>query len=321
MHSALFGIALAAMAAGEAPAEKTLRRPSPIAPSLPELSRQEEDHLDQVIDRFIRYDVGLLHGVEGAAALRDFKKLGPEAIPALIRGLNRASNLQHSCPAVTIALKLKRLLMTSDDLELLQFARENIGADGGDRSYHARLLEELRFQILMHRNALVRRPPPGPPMPVRMTTVQLAEAAGREQGPRLRQVLGELARRGGPDALAGLATVAGGHSDRTMQQYARDLLDQHLARQGQTYLRARLKDDASEVRQAAARVVGSRMPSLGRDVVELLDDDVPAVRQAARQALVRLSKGEDFGPSPNAGREEWARAQQQWRDWFDRLGR
>jgi hypothetical protein len=329
MHVTLFAIVLAGAAAGQTPAEKTPRRPSPIAPSLPELTREEEDHLDQVIDRFIRYDIGQLHAAEGAAALSDFKKLGPEAIPALIRGLNRAAMMEHSCPATTIALKLKKLLLSSSDMELLQFARENIGADGADRSYHARLLQELRFQVLMRRNAMARRPTPAPALatgpapapPTRMTAAELAEAAGREHGSRLRPILGELARRNGSDAAAGLATVAGSKSDRAMQQLARDLLDRNLARQGEDYVRARLKDEFSEVRQAAARVVGSRMPKLGGEVIELLDDDVPAVREAAHQALVKLSKREDFGPAAGADKEECARARQRWRDWWDRHGR
>ncbi len=319
MHAMLLSITLA-LAAGELPAAKTPRRPSPIAPSLPELTKEEEDRLDQIIDRFMLFDIGRLPGPEGVAAWNDFKKLGPEAIPALIRGLNRAAHLEHSCPATTIARKLKKLLMASSDLELLQFARENIGADGGDHSYHARLLADLRFQVSVHRNALANQPPPGPPAPARMSTAELAEAAGREQGPRLRGVLGELARRGGPDALAGLATAAG-NSDRAMQQYARDLLDRYLTRQPQEFVRARLKDEAPQVRQAAARVAASRMPQLGGEVIELLGDDVPGVRQTARQALIKLSKGEDFGPMPDADAQACARAQEQWRAWWKSRGK
>src|SRR5688572_30752368 len=67
------------------------RKPHPFAPSLPELTEEEEKKLDGIIDRFILYDIGQLRGEEGQKAVREFAKLGPEAIPALIRGINRAA--------------------------------------------------------------------------------------------------------------------------------------------------------------------------------------------------------------------------------------
>src|SRR5262245_787914 len=75
------------------------RKPHPFAPSLAELTEEEEDKLDKIIDRFMEYDVGKLKGAEGLQALRAFEKLGPDAIPALLRGLNRAAAINHSCPA------------------------------------------------------------------------------------------------------------------------------------------------------------------------------------------------------------------------------
>src|SRR5262249_17894695 len=49
------------------------RKPHPLAPSLPALTREEEDKLDRIIDRFIQYDTGKLLGKEGLEALRDFE--------------------------------------------------------------------------------------------------------------------------------------------------------------------------------------------------------------------------------------------------------
>jgi len=40
------------------------------------------------------------------------------------------------------------------------------------------------------------------------------------------------------------------------------------------------------------------------------------VREAARQALVRLSRGTDFGPAPNAKPADRDKAIQKWRDWW-----
>src|SRR5262245_5150953 len=79
---------------------------NPIAPSLPVLTKEQEERIEKVIDRFILFDSGKLPAGQGAKAKADFLALGPEAIPQLIEGLNRAANLQDSCPEVLIARKL-----------------------------------------------------------------------------------------------------------------------------------------------------------------------------------------------------------------------
>jgi hypothetical protein len=317
MTAALLMLALAACAAGDEPGAKPPRAANPFAPSLPALTKEEEERLDRIIDRFMMYDIGLLSVEDGNKALRDFQKLGPESIPALLRGLNRAAQIEHSCPVVVIGQKLLKFLGTSDDLELLQFARDEIGSGVG-RSRHAPFLQELRFKVLIRRNTVARRPPPVPKTPATMTTAELAEAAGKEQGRKLEQVMTELEKRRGPEVLAGLATVAGGSSDKDSRQQARDLLDSHLGRQPEASVRQSLKDASAEVRQAAVRVIAAKMPKVGREVIDLLDDDAPLVRAAARQALVLLSHGEDFGPDSDAGKADRAEAQKQWRTWWDR---
>ena len=90
------------------------------------MTSDEEDQLDKVIDRFMLFDTGQLKGDEGKTALEDFEKLGPEAIPALIRGINRAAVMENSCPTLVIAKKLKTMLAASDDQDLLDFAHDNI---------------------------------------------------------------------------------------------------------------------------------------------------------------------------------------------------
>ncbi len=72
------------------------RKASAIAPSLPALTIEEENKLDELIDRFIQADTGKLKGDAGKKAIRDFEGLGREAIPALIRGLNKAAGIEHS---------------------------------------------------------------------------------------------------------------------------------------------------------------------------------------------------------------------------------
>src|SRR6266849_793654 len=128
------------------------RESHPLAPSLPHLTEKEEEKVDDALDRFIQYDMGQLRGEEGRKALKEFRELGPETIPGLIRGLNRAAKIESSCPAVTIAKKLAVMLRASNDPDLLEFARENVGA-GITQSRHMGVIKDLRvFCTLRKRN-------------------------------------------------------------------------------------------------------------------------------------------------------------------------
>src|SRR5947209_6201704 len=328
MNATVLTVTLATLfAADPSPDLDRPPKPNPYAPSLPYLTREEEDRLDQVIDRFIQYDTGRLRGAEGRDALHEFEQLKPEAIPALIRGLNRAARIEHSCPAVVIAGKLRRLLMASDDARLLEFARDEIGADVG-RTRHAAVLNDLRVRCMFRRNTLARLPTPAPafaPAPATTasrprTTAQLVEAASTERGPRLRQVLLELEQRRGREVLDGL-TVAAASYDRDTRQFGRDLLDRHLARLPAAAVRERLADKQAEVRKAAARVVAARFPALAGALIALLDDEQAEVRAEARRALVRLAHGEDFGPAADATPAQREQALERWRDWWVRSRR
>src|SRR5436305_5203302 len=134
------------------------RKPNPFAPSLPELTEEEEEKLDQIIDRFIEHDIGKLTGEEGRRARKAFDRLGSEAIPALIRGLNKAAGIDHSCPAVVIGKKLARMLGSTNDTELLEYARENIGADV-TQSRHMVVLKDLRVLCMLRKAEVNRRGP------------------------------------------------------------------------------------------------------------------------------------------------------------------
>jgi hypothetical protein len=317
MKTVLLTLALAGLAAGDDPkATDKPRKPHPLAPSIPALTKDEEDQLDDLLDRFMKADTGQLRGEDAKTAIREFDKLGPEAIPALIRGLNRAAQIEHSCPTLTITRKLSRMLLASDDQELLEFARDNIGA-GVERSVHMRALQDLRFQVLMRKNALARRGDTGPKNPRAMTVTELATAAGKERGARLKQVLTELETRRGPEVLATLS-AATTSLESDIRELSRDLIERHLGRQPASVVKEKLKDEQTEVVRAAMRVVVGKMPSLGGELIDLLADERTDVREAAHAALVSLAKGEDFGPASGADREERGQAQKKWRAWWEK---
>jgi hypothetical protein len=298
--------------------EKEKPKHSPYAASLPYLTKEEEDKLDEIIDRFMLYDIGRLGGQEGAKALKAFKALGPEAIPALVRGLNRAAAIEHSCPVVVIAQKLGRLLAASDDQELMEFVRDNIGSGVG-RTRHAGVLQDLRVAVSMRKNSLARQPASstGPKPPRGMSVTELADAASIERGPRLRSILIELEKRRGLEVVPALANAAVSY-EKDIQKLGRDLLDRHLSRQTEAVVKEKLHDELIEVRLSALRVIAGRMPRLAGELIDLLDDDKDEILAAAHAALVKLSRGQDFGPVADADKETIAEAQAKWRTWWDR---
>lgn len=114
------------------------------------LSREEEERFDQIIERFILYDIGQ---TQDRKAREELEALGPEAIPALIRGINRAARMSHSCPASVLHRKLKSLLRTTDDERTLRFAYDNLGAGVGRSPYH-HLLQDLKLTVVFRRREL-----------------------------------------------------------------------------------------------------------------------------------------------------------------------
>src|SRR3954470_10250377 len=106
------------------PAQTDHAKPNPLAPSLPQVTEEEQARFEAIIERFIQFDTGKLTGAAGKKALADFNALPPHAVFALIDGFNRAANFEATCPAVIIGKKIQRQLNVSDDLDLLTYAKE-----------------------------------------------------------------------------------------------------------------------------------------------------------------------------------------------------
>jgi len=128
-----------------------------------ELSEEEEQRLDKIINWFILFDIGQHRDPR---AVQEFNKLGPEAIPALIRGLQKASRMQQSCPVGMIAKKLRTLIGASSDEEVLNFVQREVGAiaSATPSPQYRGLLNDLRtFTMLRKREVAVfnaaQRPP------------------------------------------------------------------------------------------------------------------------------------------------------------------
>ena len=70
------------------------------------------------------------------------------------------------------------------------------------------------------------------------------------------------------------------------------------------------------LRLIALQVISRRRVPVEKDLIEVLDDPDKTIRQAAREALVRIARGTDFGPSLTATKRGVAQSIERWRDWL-----
>jgi hypothetical protein len=103
--------------------------------------------------------------------------------------------MESSCPAVLIAKKVARILTTTNDLELLTFAKENIGA-GVTAKRHLNVLTDLQSMILF-RKATVQRTVGTTKSISSMSIYELEKAIPKQRGPALKAMLMEVEKRNG----------------------------------------------------------------------------------------------------------------------------
>jgi HEAT repeat protein len=304
------------LVAAQVPADLRDREPHPLAPSLPRLTKDEYEKIDTVIERFIQYDIGKLKGDAGKKAFDDFNKLGPEAIFNLIDGLNRAANMESSCPAVIIARKVAKVLSTTNDPELLAFAKENIGA-GVTAKRHVNVLKDLQFNILLRKGTLQRRgiAQGGTKSFSAMSLADLEKSASKERGSKLKAVFTEAEKRQSEKAVEILA-LGITNPDPDIARLSQGLLAKNLKHQSAEVLKALLRHDRRDVRIAAAKTIGTKKLRLGSELIALLQDGDDEVRQAGRRALVQIADGADYGPEADASSAARQTAVECWREWW-----
>lgn len=107
-------------------------------------SHSERDRLDNIVDRFIEFDIGRLRGQAGRRAHEEFMRLGPEAIPALVRGLNKAARISASCPIGVISSKLSSEVAAANDPDMLRYVLEHAGREVPESAPHYRRIASLK---------------------------------------------------------------------------------------------------------------------------------------------------------------------------------
>lgn len=81
-------------------------------------------------------------------------------------------------------------------------------------------------------------------------------------------------------------------------------------------LLAKLRDSNPLIRWFATDILSRRQVHVEKHIIPLLKDPYVEVRNAAHQALVRLGRGTDFGPSRKASKTEIKQAMARWTEWL-----
>ena len=280
---------------------------------------------DQIVNAFILYDIGRLRGAEAQRAVQSFNQLtGEQAIPALVRGVNKTARMRQSCPIIVVAGKLQGLLRSTSNRGILKNAIRDLNSAGPGVFYESYVerLRELAEKKLYGDKKVVQELRGGTASqlarakkPVDQWTYDdLKDAIYQERDSQLVRVLEQLMLRKGAEHTKALAEAISGVPEET-KELARGLLAQRLARMTDRTLIAKLEDPELEVRAAAVRAIGYKGSPLYKELAAALRDE-PLVAEHARQALVKLS-GEDLGPPEGAGAMDWYRASKRWEKWAD----
>lgn len=296
------------------------REPNPLAPSLPLLSEAEEARYDKIVNQFIKYDLGQLPGAEGLKAKNDFLKLTSESIPALFRGLQISAKLEHSCPVAMISQKLKSFLLKSEDDELLDFARDEL-TSALEGSRHAPLLQDMRLGVTMRRKVVLANKPAVPKWLLTMTVAEMLKSLQEEENQQKHKLMAqELGRRGDHESLQGLGLFAVSFYPEVKEPSIK-LLQEKMRKLKIGEMREFLKDMNPLLRQKSAEAMGNLKATKGaEDLVPLLLDANGGVQKAAREALVKIGAGKDFGPIDFSNSESVRKSQLEWKRWLAEQG-
>ena len=296
------------------------REPNPLAPSLPLLSDAEEARYDKIVNQFIKYDLGQLPGAEGLKAKNDFLKLTSESIPALFRGLQISSKLEHSCPVAMISQKLKSFLLKSEDDELLDFARDEL-TSALEGSRHAPLLQDMRLGVTLRRKVVLANKPAVPKWLLSMTVAEMLKSLQEEENQQKHKLMAqELGRRGDHESLQGLGLFAVSFYPEVKEPSIK-LLQEKMRKLKIGEMQEFLKDTNPLLRQKAAEAMGNLKATKGaEDLVPLLLDANGGVQKAVREALVKIASGKDFGPIDFSNSESVRESQSEWKRWLIEQG-
>ncbi len=214
---------------------------------------------------------------------------------------------------------LLRAVRASKAPILYQCVLQNLGQGVPAESIYTNLLQVTRRAITQELfrsyTQVARKSAPAPARP----------ALGRQPPNRLSKpstlrpsgsAAGSVPGKNNGDGIALELALRELWRDQPRLQQLREKLVREMWPEDADELKQRLADEQPVVRLVAVQVITQRRLPLEKELIELLTDSSVEVREAARQGLVRLSRGCDFGPSSQATAAQRMQAATAWRRWL-----
>jgi hypothetical protein len=310
---------------------------------------------ETIVERFIEYDIGRLRGDEGYRARETFNRLGTEGIAAVVRGVNKSATISASCPIIVLMNKLQTLLRDCRDPYLVQMAVDHLGVGIPTNAPHWGRVDALKKQVtqmlpadhpirrrqqlitsLTQRQDLLAECLRSDDAEERWAAARAIQIAGLPMGDELIRLIGDPEPAICQEARTALVRIArnrdfGPEPEASAEERAdaaskwrswwvkqpNSGLFRTIAGKTDTEIREYLKSDDPSERWTAAAVVRQRRLPYHEELIELLADPDVTIRWEARQTLVQLAGGVDYGPDEDAGQREVQRAVEQWTDWLE----
>lgn len=294
------------------------RPPHPLAPSLPTPTKAEIAAYRKVVDRLIDVEVGNGSPTAIKEATRAVELLPPESIFVLVDRFNFAADNEHSCPCVVLGRKIAQIVGRTNDLDLVSYVKENIGA-GVSAKRHRGTLKDLQVACVIRRGQIGAQAMAfksgAERSPASMTNAELSGFAAKLPPAKLPMLLAEAAKRKDPVKLDVLG-VAAERTEKDVQTLARGMIRKETDAAKDAELRKLLTHSRAEVRKAAVASAEARGIAWGEPIIDRLNDDDAGVRRAAFDALVRFNRGTAVAAWDDSSPGYRVQAAERWRAWL-----
>jgi hypothetical protein len=315
-------------------------------------SPSQDEAYDKIVDDFIQFDIGRMRDPSGRIRARFQGLRTDDAIPALVRGLNRSTHLRASCPITAISEKLRNTVKASKDPEIGTYVLQNLDRNyaGPYRAHLAWVFDAAEKQVAQTMGAglaeerFKKRAQDDLQRLAYVPGRKLSELTARESASPRSGIDPELAPSNATNARSrstesekpvshpGIAEELGRLSgtelrNRLRERNSRDRVLGELSRrtragdgavvtQGAEEIEDCLKDADESIRESAAWLLGqARVSAAVPALIDAMDDESTRVRSAAVTSLTRITR-QLFGPSDDASKDEWKVAQTRWREWW-----
>jgi hypothetical protein len=261
-------------------------------------------------------------------ARQGLDNLPPMSVPALVRGINctAQSHLGFTEPFSCLNLKLRTLVQDSEDVPSLSYAAVNLGAGISEGSPFWATVQRMRSQILTNSTFLDRM----------ILELQQSILAKKQFVKTMSTFVTN--KKDLTNLLSLVSPIChGDHISPHFKQFQKNQVDlqyllfiktqkmfsktqdvfQQMWNKPNPFIVEKLKDADPLVRWVAVNIISRKRIPAEKELIELLSDPVAEVREAAHQALVRLSRGTDFGPRLMDSPAKIQQASKRWTAWLE----